>query len=191
MKKILENWQRYLKEETDLMQSANKKIIILADWVKKHISEGHSELGKGSMFAKFDLSLINNSINEIKVEQDGGVYTVDIPGVGYDLVLPMNKAVTLPDAKKVVVEKEERGKSIKVIGITTSLPLEKFKTNKMSVVIRPTTDLQYVPDDIKEKVTPYVQKGLAYSVLSAWPGRSDVPPASQWEDNWAIIIPQK
>ena len=72
----------------------------------------------------------------------------------------------------------------------TSAPLSDFLTDELSVVVRPTTDLQYVPDDVKDQVASAVEEGRAYSILSDWPGRGDVPPASQWGDEWAVIIPR-
>jgi hypothetical protein len=113
-----------------------------------------------------------------------------VPGVGYDLVLPMSEAIKLPDAEKVEVEKEERSGPVKVVGIKTSRSLQSFLQDKLSVVVRPTTSLEYVPDDVKEKIAPAIEKGRVYSILSAWPGRGDVPPASQWGGKWAVIIPQ-
>ena len=190
MKRLMENWRRFvLKEATDLLQTNNNKVVIFADWAKGHIERGHKEPGKGSIFADFDLSLVSKAINEIALEGDGGVVSVKVPGVGYDLVLPMDEARALPDAQEVEVTKEERGQQITVKGIQTSAPLESFRTDELSVVIRPTSDLQYVPDDVKDKVAPAVEAGQAYSILSAWPGRGDVPPSSQWGDAWAVIIP--
>jgi hypothetical protein len=190
MKLLFENWRKYLlKEATDLLNTKNNKVVIFADWAKGHIERGHKEPGKGSIFADFDLSLVATALVDIDVEGEGGVYTVNVPGVGYNLVLPMEEAIALPNAQKVEVSKEEREVVI-VTGIQTTAPLEEFKTDELSVVVRPTTDLQYVPDDVKEQVAHAVETGQAYSILSAWPGRGDVPPASQWGDNWAVIIPQ-
>jgi len=190
MKQLLENWRKFaLNEATDLLQTQNNKVVIFADWAKGHIEGGHKEPGKGSIFADFDLSLIGNALNDVSIEGEGGVASAVVPGVGYDLVLPMEEALALPDAEKVEVSKEERGQEIIVTGVRTSAPLENFSTDQLSVVIRPTTDLQYVPDDAKEQVASAVEAGQAYSILSAWPGRGDVPPASQWGDDWAVIIP--
>ena len=190
MKLLIENWNKFLNEGTDLLQSKNGNVIIFADWAKGHIERGHKEPGLGSVFADFDLAEIGKALTQIDVDGQGGVYSVKIPGVGYNLVLPMSEAIKLPDAKKVVVTKEERGQPVNVVGIETSAPLEAFKTDQLSVVAHPTTDLQYVPDDVKSKVSPAVESGKAYSLLSAWPGRGDTPPASQWGDNWAVIIPK-
>ena len=186
----MESWRKFvLKEATDLLQTQNNKVIIFADWAKGHIEGGHKEPGKGSIFADFDLSLIGDALKDISIEGEGGVASAMVPGVGYDLVLPMDEALTLPDAEKVQVSKEERGEEIIVTGIRTSAPLSDFSTDQLSVVIRPTTDLQYVPDDVKQQVASAVEAGQAYSILSAWPGRGDVPPSSQWGDDWAVIIP--
>jgi len=190
MKLLFENWRKYLlRESTDLLQSKNGNIIIFSDWAKGHIERGHKEPGKGSIFSDFDLSLVSKAISNIEISEDVAVYTVSVPAVGYNLVLPTQEALTLPDAEKVEVEKEER-EIVKVTGIITSAPLSDFVTNELSVVVRPTTDLQYVPDDVKDQVAPAVKEGRAYSILSAWPGRGDVPPASQWGDKWAVIIPR-
>jgi hypothetical protein len=190
MKLLLENWRKYLNEATDLLQSKNGNVVIFADWAKEHIEGAHKEPGLGSIFADFDLSQIGSALSQIDIDGEGGVFSLRAPGVGYDLVLPMAEAIKLPDAKKITVQKEERGAPVEVIGIQTSAPLEAFKTDQLSIVARPTTDLQYVPDDVKQQVAPAVEAGRVYSLLSAWPGRGDVPPASQWGDKWAVIIPQ-
>jgi len=190
MKLLFENWRKYiLTEATDLLQSKNGNIVIFSDWAKEHIERGHKEPGKGSIFADFDLSLVNRSLNDISVDENQAVYTINVPDVGYDLVLPMQEAINLPDAKRIEVEKEDR-EIIKVTGIVTSAPLNEFTTNKLSIVIRPTSDLQYVPDDVKDEVASSIEQGRVFSILSAWPGRGDVPPAPQWGDEWAVIIPQ-
>ena len=190
MKLLFENWRQFIiSEATDLLQSKNGNTVIFSDWAKGHIERGHKEPGKGSIFSNFDLSLVNQAMNNIEISGAGGVYTVSVPAVGYNLVLPMQEALALPGAEKVEVEKEER-EIVKVTGIVTSAPLSDFITDELSVVVRPTTDLQYVPDDVKDQVASAVEEGRAYSILSAWPGRGDVPPASQWGDEWAVIIPR-
>ena len=191
MKKLLTEWRKYLKESTDSVKAKNGGVILLSDWAKGHIERGHKEPGLGSIFAKFDLGLSQKAMADVDVSGDGGVYTIDVPGVGYDLVLPRVEAEKLEGASRVEVEKEERGQKVPVAGYTTTEPLENFKTNKLSVVLRPTTDLQYVPDDVKAEVGSLLEKGVpVYSVLSMWPGRGDVPPASEWGNNWAVVIPK-
>jgi len=69
--------------------------------------------------------------------------------------------------------------------------LEQFATNKLSVVVRLST-MEYVPDSLKQdpEVQAAATQGRLYGVLSSWPGRGDVPPASQWGEKWAVIIPR-
>ena len=129
-------------------------------------------------------------MSQANISEDNAVYTITVPNVGYNLVLPMEEALSLPGARKVDVSKEERDSKIIVTGIETSKPLEAFSTSDLSIVVRPTTSLEYVPDDVKEKVAPAIERGQVYSILSAWPGRGDVPPASQWGNDWAVIIPR-
>jgi len=190
MKVLLENWRQYLTEATDLLQSQNDNVIIFADWAKGHIERGHKEPGKGSIFAEFDLGQVADAISAIDVNPDQAVYTISVPNVGYNLVLPMDEALALPDAERTTATKEERGGEVTVPAVVTSAPLSDFLTDELSVVVRPTTSLEYVPEDVKEQVAAAVEAGRAYSILSAWPGRGDVPPSSQWGDDWAVIIPR-
>tara|TARA_Y100000593_G_C4232932_1_gene297959 strand:+ start:42 stop:635 length:594 start_codon:yes stop_codon:yes gene_type:complete len=184
---IREELSRLLNEGTELIQSG-QNIIMFSDWAKGHIERGHKEPGQGSIFADFDLSLVSQKLKNIPIEGKGGVYSLTIPGVGYDLVMPTDKALQLPDAQKVVVTKEERGQPIEVVGVKTSAPLAEFLQNTLSVVVRQTTDIQYVPDDAKEAVAAAIDQGRVYSVLSAWPG-GETPPASGWGGKWAVVIP--
>ena len=190
MKLLLENWRQYLTEATDLLQSQNDNVIIFADHAKRHIERGHKEPGKGSIFAEFDLGQVADAIAAIDVNPDKDVYTIRVPNVGYNLVLPMNEALALPDAERTTATKEERRGEVTVPAVVTSAPLSDFLIDELSVVVRPTTSLEYVPEDVKEQVAAAVEAGRAYSILSAWPGRGDVPPSSQWGDDWAVIIPR-
>ena len=183
MKLLLENWKKYLTEATDLLPSQNDNVIIFADWAKGHIERGHKEPGKGSIFAEFDLGQVADAMSVIDVNPDQAVYTIRVPNVGYNLVLPMDEALALPDAERTTATKEERGGEVTVPAIITSAPLSAFLTDELSVVVRPTTSLEYVPEDVKEQVAAAVEGGRAYSILSAWPGRGDVPPSSQWGED--------
>ena len=90
MKLLFENWRQFIiSEATDLLQSKNGNTVIFSDWAKGHIERGHKEPGKGSIFSNFDLSLVNQAMNNIEISGAGGVYTVSVPAVGYNLVLPM------------------------------------------------------------------------------------------------------
>lgn len=189
----MENWRRFLlKEETSVIRQG-ENIILFSDWARGHIEKGHKEPGLGSIFADFDISLVDEAIQSVSVSGAGGVYELEVSNVGYDLVLPMKEASALEGAEATKVKKQERGQDIEVDAITTTQPLSDFATSKLSVVIRPTSDPQYLPDDVKSQqdILDAVKEGKVYSVLSAWPGRSDVPPSSQWNGEWAVVIPKE
>ena len=137
------------------------------------------------------MSLVNQALEQIELSPDQAVYTISVPGVGYDLVLPNNEAKQLENVEQLEVEKEDRQGPIMVNAYRTSEPLEAFKTDNLSVVIRPSSEIQYVPEDLQqdENILSALEQGVLYSVLSAWPGRGDVPPANQWGDDWAVVIP--
>mgnify|MGYP003679434853 CR=1 FL=1 len=84
------------------------------------------------------MSLVNQALEQIQLNPDQAVYTISVPGVGYDLVLPNNEAKQLENVEQLEVEKEDRQGPI---------------------------------------------------MVNAWPGRGDVPPANQWGDDWAVVIP--
>ena len=65
----------------------------------------------------------------------------------------------------------------------------------MTLVLRPTS-AEFLPDDLKqnEEILQLTDQGRVYALLSAWPGKAtvnglEIPPASQWEGNFAVIIP--
>jgi hypothetical protein len=98
--------------------------------------------------------------------------------------------MALPDAKRIVVQKEERGGPVKVTGIQTSAPLEKFATQQLSIVIKK-SPMKFVPPNLQKnpEIIEADGKGVLYGVLSSWPGRGDVPRASEWGEDWAVILP--
>ena len=54
---------------------------------------------------------INKAIEQAQLSPDQAVYTVKVPGVGYDLVLPNDEAERLENAEQLEVKKEEYLKS--------------------------------------------------------------------------------
>ena len=191
---IKEEVQRIIEaasDSTSKIEIGEGIIVLLPTWTKKHIST-HEKPGVGSVFAEGDfVSKITDKISKLGVSGGGGVYTIDVPGVGYDLVLPYDEASKLPDAKEVDVKKSERGSTVTVKGFETSAPIKNFITSTLSVVVRPTKDSQFLPPDVKDDpaLAKAMEAGKLYSVLSAWPGRDDVPPASKWGNDWAVVIP--
>lgn len=194
---IKEETVRVLREvtgggETEKIKLKNGSVVLLSSGTKKHIS-AHGEPGTGSVFTGGDfVEAIVNSLSKMDVSGGGGVYVVSVPGVGYDLVLPYDEAKSLPDAQEIEVKKEERGGTVVVPGFKTSAPINKFKTDKLSIVARP-SKAEFLPPDVKddEEVKAALEGGKLFSVLSAWPGRDDVPPSSKWGKDWAVVIPDQ
>ena len=150
MKLLLEKWRKYLIERIfrdDIIKTRGEGLVIFPSWAKEHIEGSHKEVGKGSVFQDFDLNLINHAISEIDVPDEGqdGIFVIEVPGVGYNLVLPAEEAGKLPDARMTTTKKEEQGKILQVPAILTTAPLEQFLTNTMTVVIRKTEKMEFVP----------------------------------------------
>tara|TARA_R100000908_G_C3739658_1_gene136531 strand:- start:45 stop:920 length:876 start_codon:yes stop_codon:yes gene_type:complete len=212
-----ETWQKFINEEStsgdEIIETSDGKVVIFSQWAKSHIEDGHKDPGKGSVFADFNLGLISSKLQgisllpseestisspEVDSEVDSSdpsksVYEIEVSNVGYDLVIPNDEAARLPDARQTEVEKEDRNGPIKVNAYLTSAPLESFMTSTMSIVIRPTDQIKFVPETIAsdERIAAAIERGELYSVISSWPGRGNVPPASQWGDDWAVILPNQ
>ena len=175
--------------------SAGGHSVLMSSWAKGHITGGHNAPGKGSVFSpKMNMEKLQGEISKIPadfLEKGGGVFKVKVPNAGYDLVHKASDILKKnPNAKKVTVEKEERGKIVEVTGYIIDDDISDYATDEVSVVVRPTKDKQYLPPDLKEDadVGKAVDDGKAMSVLSSWPGK-ETPPASQWGDDYAVIIP--
>ena len=181
-----------LTEATDQIPGKDGVIILVSDYAKKHIME-HNNPGMGSVFKTgITEDEIIDMVKEVapKVSGDGGAYELNKPGIGYDLVLSMDKAKALKDAKKGEVEKQEGPNKVKVISITTSQPLSSFASNRISLIIRKSNP-QFLPDDVKTdtEIAKKIEEGKCYSLLTAFPGNPDIPKASEWNEKFAIIIP--
>jgi hypothetical protein len=111
--------------------------------------------------------------------------------VGYDLVKSYDEASELPDAEQVEVTKKEGPNDVVVPGFKTSASLSQFKTDVLSIVV-PTANPQFLPDDVKsnDEVQTALNEKRLYVVVSAWPG-GEVPRASEWNNKFAIIIPDQ
>lgn len=179
-----------LASEGDELIQVGDAVVILSDEAKQHIFFTHVGPGKGSVFAKVDMEAIKESVRGLKIPGRGVVYKVDVPNIGYNLVLPMEEASNLSDAKEVQVEKQEGPNKVYVKGFTTSAPISQFETNEMCIIIVPTSKLEYIPDALKsdKTVLDAMAAGKLYSIVSAWPG-VETPRASEWGDNWAVVIP--
>ena len=153
-------------------------------WLKGKLEDVHTKPGQGSIFAKsIDdvLKLAQNALDKSKdidkIANSTGTLTVKSPGIGYNLVLPIDKAKALPGAKESEVEKQEGPNKVKVPAITTTAPLTQFKSDELTVIVRPKKDEAgaVLPNE--------------YIVLSAFPGDPSIPRASEWGGKYAVIIP--
>lgn len=181
-----------LTEATDQIPGKDDIVILVSDYAKKHIME-HNKPGMGSVFKTgVTEDEIVNMVKEVapKVSGDGGAYELNKPSIGYDLVLPIDKAKALKDAKEGEVEKQEGPNKVKVISITTSQPLSSFASNRISLIIRKSNP-QFLPDDVKADadIAKKIEEGKCYSLLTAFPGNPDIPRASEWNGKFAVIIP--
>ena len=190
MRQLINLMECALNESTQIVPVEAGQVL-LSDYAVKHIST-HNKVGSGSVFAKgIGVNGIVKAIQGVNLKDDSGAYTVNMPGVGYNLVLPMDKAKQLPDAQETTVKKQERGQDIEVPAIQTSAPMQNFATDKLTLIIRPSNP-EYLPDDVKQnpEVLDAVKQGKSYSVLTAFPGDPDIPPANQWNGKYAVIIPK-
>jgi len=152
--------------------------------LKDKLEDVHVKPGQGSIFAKpIDnvLKLAQDTLDKTKdidkIANSTGTLTVKSPGIGYNLVLPIEQAKKLPGAKETEVEKIEGPNKIKVPAITTSAPLTQFKSDGLTIIVRPKKDEAgtIIPNE--------------YIVLSAFPGDPSIPRASEWGGKYAVIIP--
>jgi hypothetical protein len=174
------------------MKDGNHLIVSAA--AKKHIST-HNEIGIGSVFSKdIDIDkVLAKVLPKLDVKDiKNGVYSTKSPGIGYNLVLSMDKAKKLSGAKMTSVEKEERDGPIKVPAIKTTAPLSDFKTDILTLIIRPTNPDRLHPSLEKDKDTHNaIKAGKSFTLLASFPGDPNIPRASEWGDKYAVILPPK
>ncbi len=184
------------------IESSGGNNVLLAKGTADHIAK-HNKPGEGSVFSD-DISMddVQNAISEIPeefYEKGGGVHTTTVPNAGYNLV---QKASDIkkdhPNAKKIMVKKQVGYDRDKKEPIMKEVPAyiidddkEKFKTDQLSVVVRPSNP-DFMDDEVKNNSD--VKKDLdgkkSHSVLTSFPGDPDVPTADKWEESGhAIIIP--
>jgi hypothetical protein len=179
--------KQMLSEEFARMQKLAGIIteaVEVPTWLKGKLEDVHVKPGQGSIFSKpIDTVLklaqdaLNKEKNIDKIANSTGTLTVKSPGIGYNLVLPITKAKTLPGATEMEVEKIEGPNKVKVPAIKTTAPLNQFKSDELTVIVRPKKDENgaVIPNE--------------YIVLSVFPGDPSIPRASEWGDKYVVIIP--
>lgn len=190
-----------LVESTDIVENSSGNIILVADWVKNHIKE-HNKPGIGSIFREgITDEEINEYLNMVSddVSDSGGAYQLEVPDIGYNLVLPYDEAMQLPDAQETTTEKKEGPNIITVPLVKTSANISEFATSELTFVIRPSNP-NFLPDDMKEneEVLNKISEGKCFSLLTAFPGDPNIPRASEWTmtteegqqvKKYAVILP--
>jgi len=182
-------------ESTDKLMSPDGNIVLVSDWVKNHIKD-HNQFGTGSVFKEgITDEEISNFVNQIISNNelgDGGAFEIEVPEIGYDLVLPYDEAVNLENAEESTTIKKEGKNEIEVPLIRTSQSSDDFKTNKLTLVIRKSNP-QFLPEDVKEdeEILNKINDGKVYSLLTAFPGNPNIPRTSEWNGQYAVIVPKK
>ena len=166
--------------------------VLFSDWAKDHIAE-HNKPGIGSVFSNnVNIENLISIIETLPVQGQGGPYTTKVPGIGYNLVIPYEEAKSLPDAQETTVEKQDRGQKFNVPAFKTSAPISQFKTDILTLIIVPSNP-QYLPDDVKQdkEILNSIQRKESYSIVTAFPGDPNIPPVSQWNNKYAVVIPDQ
>jgi hypothetical protein len=182
----LKNLVRQIIKEEDMSQSTEPQIIF-PDWLEQKLERVHTRVGQGSIFAKSIgeikndvLKIVKSEPNLDKIANSSGTIQKKVNGVGYDLVISKDNIKSLPNAKMTKVEKEEGNGTITVNAVSTTATLTQFKTNTLTIIVRPAKDSS-------GNVTPN-----NYIILSVFPGVVGADKrASEWGDDYYVVLPQK
>jgi hypothetical protein len=184
-----------LVESTEKISNNNGEIVLISDYVKNHIKE-HNQFGMGSTFREgITDKEISSYVKEVVSSNElgeGGLFELNVPNVGFDLVLPYVEAKYLDDAEETFAIKKEGKNEIEVPLIKTSQSENDFKTNRLTLVIRKSSQ-QFLPDDVKEneEILEKINDGKVYSLITAFPGNPNIPRVSEWNGEYAIVVPKK
>jgi len=185
MKLIMENWKRFLKEDEGTQ-------IHFMDWLIDKTERVHSKPGQGSIFAKPTKEVVEivkklaASAGDVdKIANTTGMLSSKVPGIGYDLVArvvngkPVDPKGNPIEGQLTKVEKEEGPNKVSVNAIVTDHPLEAFKTDDLTTIVRPMKDND-------GNVLPG-----QYIILSAFPGTTGADQrASEWGDKYVVVVPK-
>lgn len=184
-----------ITESTDKLQTPNGGVILVSDYVKSHIKD-HNQFGSGSVFKEGitdeDINSFVNMVIENNELGEGGAFEIEVPGIGYDLVKPYDEAISYDNAQESTTIKKEGPNEIEVPLINTSQSEDDFKTNRLTLIIRPSNP-NFLPEDVKEdgNIMDMINQGKVYSLLTAFPGNPNIPRASEWNGEFAVIVPTK
>ena len=184
-----------INESTDKIQTSNGGVILVSDYVKNHIKD-HNQFGSGSVFKKGIMDEDINSFVNMVIENnelgEGGAFEIEVPGIGFDLVKPYDEAMSYDNAEESTTIKKEGSNEIKVPLVRTSQSEDDFRSDRLTLIIRPSNP-NFLPEDVKEDgvIMNMINQGKVYSLLTAFPGNPNIPRASEWGGQFAVIVPTK
>jgi len=199
--RLQENIQRIremmglITESTDKLQTSNGEVILVSDYVKNHIKD-HNKFGSGSVFKEGITDEEINSFVNMVIENnelgEGGAFEIEVPGIGYDLVKPYDEAMSYDNAEESTTIKKEGPNEIEVPLVRTSQSEDDFRTDRLTLIIRPSNP-NFLPEDVKEdgNIMDMINQGKVYSLLTAFPGNPNIPRASEWDGQFAVVVPTK
>ena len=184
-----------ITESTDKLQTSNGGVILVSDYVKNHIKD-HNQFGSGSVFKEGITDEEINSFVNMVIENnelgEGGAFEIEVPGIGYDLVKPYDEAMSYENAEESTTIKKEGPNEIEVPLVRTSQSEDDFMTDRLTLIIRPSNP-NFLPEDVKEdgNIMDMINQGKVYSLLTAFPGNPNIPRASEWDGQFAVVVPTK
>ena len=184
-----------INESTDKIQTSNGEVILISDYVKNHIKD-HNQFGSGSVFKEGitdeDINSFVNMVIENNELGDGGAFEIEVPGIGFDLVKPYDEAMSYDNAEESTTIKKEGPNEIEVPLVRTSQSEDDFISDRLTLIIRPSNP-NFLPEDVKEDgdILNMINQGKVYSLLTAFPGNPNIPRASEWGGQFAVIVPTK
>ena len=184
-----------ITESTDKLQTSNGGVILVSDYVKNHIKD-HNQFGSGSVFKEGitdeDINSFVNMVIENNELGEGGAFEIEVPGIGYDLVKPYDEAMSYENAEESTTIKKEGPNEIEVPLVRTSQSEDDFRTDRLTLIIRPSNP-NFLPEDVKEdgNIMDMINQGKVYSLLTAFPGNPNIPRASEWDGQFAVVVPTK
>ena len=182
-------------ESTDKIQTSNGGVILVSDYVKNHIKD-HNQFGSGSVFKEGitdeDINSFVNMVIENNELGEGGAFEIEVPGIGFDLVKPYDEAMSYDNAEESTTIKREGPNEIEVPLVRTSQSEDDFMSDRLTLIIRPSNP-NFLPEDVKEDgdIMNMINQGKVYSLLTAFPGNPNIPRASEWNRQFAVIVPTK
>jgi hypothetical protein len=184
-----------INESTDKIQTSNGGVILVSDYVKNHIKD-HNQFGSGSVFKEGitdeDINSFVNMVIENNELGEGGAFEIEVPEIGFDLVKPYDEAMSYDNAEESTTIKKEGPNEIEVPLVRTSQSEDDFISDRLTLIIRPSNP-NFLPEDVKEDsdIMNMINQGKVYSLLTAFPGNPNIPRASEWGGQFAVIVPTK